>query len=53
MRAFKKLINKEKPSIIFIQETKSSRVTDRTILQLWGKSDVKFVHSDASGAAKS
>ncbi|XWS18633.1 hypothetical protein CRYUN_Cryun32bG0061500 [Craigia yunnanensis] len=51
MRAFKKLINKEKPSLIFIQETKFSRVTDRSILQLWGKNDVKFVQSDASGVA--
>ncbi|XP_071713257.1 uncharacterized protein [Rutidosis leptorrhynchoides] len=47
----KRICNKEKPTILGLQETKCGQTGDNTIESFWGNSDFKFVQKDSVGAS--
>ncbi|XP_071727741.1 uncharacterized protein [Rutidosis leptorrhynchoides] len=46
-----RICNKEKPTILGLQETKCGQTRDNTIESFWGNSDFKFVQKDSVGAS--
>ncbi|XP_071717991.1 uncharacterized protein [Rutidosis leptorrhynchoides] len=47
----KRIYNKEKPTILGLQETKSEQTQDNIIESFWGNPDFKFVQKDSVGAS--
>ncbi|XP_071740879.1 uncharacterized protein [Rutidosis leptorrhynchoides] len=47
----KRICNKEKPTILGLQETKCEQTHDNTNESFWGNSDFKFVQKDSVGAS--
>ncbi|XP_071735856.1 uncharacterized protein [Rutidosis leptorrhynchoides] len=47
----KRICNKEKPTILGLQETKCEHTQDNIIESFWGNSDFKFVQKDSVGAS--
>ncbi|XP_071714991.1 uncharacterized protein [Rutidosis leptorrhynchoides] len=46
---FRKLINREKPAVVALQETKCNHVNNKWVSLIWGSNDFDFIQKETTG----